>query len=134
LASRLPLAVLVTWFALLAGAAPAWGCAASLLEGGCCPDDSSAPCPGSATMPVSDDFANACCTVVPAPAAATPLAFARVEPIALTQEGSPDPLTLVAATTAEAQAAARHTRTFDFDSAPAFNAAPIYLRTSRLRL
>jgi hypothetical protein len=134
LATRLPLAILVASLALLAGAAPAWGCAAEMPRGDCCPENPSAPCQGGATDPISGDLSNACCATVPPQAAATPPAVARVDPAALLRDGSANPPPPAAIAAAEVRAAPRPARLFDRTAASGHDAAPIFLRTGRLRL
>jgi hypothetical protein len=127
------MALVVAWCALLVSAAPAWGCAAVTLQGDCCPEGSSAPCPGSDTDRVSSEFANACCVAAPTQAAAAPQVATRVDPDAPPDTGSSDALIFIAAAAAEAQNAAWHARPVDVTAA-SVHAAPIYLLTSRLRL
>lgn len=134
MASHRPLAAAVAWLALFAGAAPAWGCAVTALQSDCCPDGTSLPCPGNEPDSSSAEFANACCAAAPSQAAAAPQTAARADHEAPADDDSPDGLALSAAATAEAEVSARHAQALSFMAAPLCEAAPIYLRTSRLRL
>jgi hypothetical protein len=125
---------MLAWLVLFASAAPAWSCAAAMLEADCCPGHSSAPCPDDATDPASGEFAQACCAAMPAQPAASPQAFLKAGPDEPPDVGAPSPLNPVAAAAAEAQAVARHALPFDPAVASVRDATPVYLRTSRLRL